>query len=322
MKFKRFVFLIIFIYISSSIAAQELILLKTFNINGREETKKVKIIAKSENTYSGKLKIFSENGKIKALYFYDENDLLVRYLRPTWETDYDLLSFEYDWEKNIAEMKLSDSYEETLYFYDKQNHLIKETTSSAVAGVDDVIATTYTYDENGRVVQKEDNYGLYKYDYNDKNQIIHESFSGGSLWDYYYEYDDLGRQIYSKNVYNEKDVKNDFYEYITKYDDEKMTREYRKIRTYNENVIFDFTDFDQYDSKGRLIYSRYYSHITTTDTKLLSAEIKESFYDYDENDRIIHKKEKFRDEERNTYFEYFYWDNGDLNTAIVYEEVL
>ena len=60
MKIKYLFFLIILVYVSSSVTAQDLCLLKTFNINGREETKKVKIVQKSEYTYSGKLKIFSK----------------------------------------------------------------------------------------------------------------------------------------------------------------------------------------------------------------------------------------------------------------------
>lgn len=84
-----------------SLYSQELILLKTFKINGKEEIKKVKIIGKEEYTYSGNPKIISQHGKVKEIFFYDEN---------------------------------------------------------------------------GNLIQKEDEQGIYKYEYNSKNQIIHEIF--------------------------------------------------------------------------------------------------------------------------------------------------
>lgn len=74
---KKSLLALIGILFSTSLFSQELILLKTFKINGIEEEKKIKIIGKEEYTYSGKPKIISQNGKVKEIFFYDEKDLLL-----------------------------------------------------------------------------------------------------------------------------------------------------------------------------------------------------------------------------------------------------
>lgn len=48
----------------------------------------------------------SQNGKVKEIFFYDEKDLLVKKWSGTWNNHFDLLSFEYDIEQNIAERKV------------------------------------------------------------------------------------------------------------------------------------------------------------------------------------------------------------------------
>ncbi len=305
---KSFLLFILFT-LHFSLFSQELILIKTFKINGKEETKKVKITDKVEYTYSGQPKIVSENGKVKEINFYDDKDLLAKKWNATWKNENDLLSFQYDLEKNIAERKVAEDYEETLYFYDEQNRLIKTTVTNSEE------YSNYFYDADGRLIQKEDNTGIYKYEYNAKNQIIHEITPAHN--EFYYEYDDKGREIYSKEI----DDRNNLYEWFTSYNDEKNTREYRKTKKHGENVVFDFTDYHEYDSNGNLIYSRYYTSITTTEDKLLSAEVKESFWEYYKDDDVVHNKIIFRGEERNLYHEIFLWDNGNPNTVIVYEEV-
>lgn len=73
----------------------------------------------------------SQNGKVKEIFFYDEKDLLVKKWSGTWNNHFDLLSFEYDIEQNIAERKVAEGYEETLYFYDTQNRLIRTTVTNS-----------------------------------------------------------------------------------------------------------------------------------------------------------------------------------------------
>lgn len=293
----------------SGLFSQEAILLKNFKINGKEETKKVKVIEKVEYTYSGQPKIISENGKVKEINFYDEKDFLVKKWNATWNNKNDLLSFQYDLEGNIAERKVADNYKETLYCYDEHNRLIKTTVTNS----DEY--SNYFYDDDGRLIQKEDNTGIYKYEYNDKNQIIHEITPVHS--EFYYEYDDKGREIYSKEI----DDRNNLYEWFTRYDDEKNTREFRKAKKHDGNVVFDFTDYHEYDSNGNLVYSKYYTSIITTETELLSAEIKESFWEYYKDDDVVINKIIFRGKERNLYYETFLWDNGNPNSVTVYEEV-
>ena len=305
---KKSLLALIGILFSTSLFSQELILLKTFKINGIEEEKKVKIIGKEEYTYSGKPRIISKNGKVKEIFFYDEKDLLVKKWSGTWNNHFDLLSFEYDIEQNIAERKVAEGYEETLYFYDTQNRLIRTTVTNSNE------FCNYIYDEKGNLIQKENEQGIYKYEYNSNNQIIYTDCYGKI--EFYFEYDDKGREISCKELDD-----NNIYEYFYTYDDEKRTMEFRRTRISDGNVIYDLTGFDEYDSNGNLVHSKHYSSIITSENKLLNAEIKETYWKYYENKLLLHTKTIFREKETNTYEETFCWDNGNLNTVIIYEEV-
>ncbi len=181
--------------------------------------------------------------------------MLVKKWSGTWNNHFDLLSFEYDIEQNIAERKVAEGYEETLYFYDTQNRLIRTTVTNSNE------FCNYIYDEKGNLIQKETEQGIYKYEYNSNNQIIY-------------------------------------------------TDCYGKIEFYFE-----------YDSNGNLVHSKHYSSIITSENKLLNAEIKETYWKYYENKLLLHTKTIFREKETNTYEETFCWDNGNLNTVIIYEEV-
>ena len=98
----------------------------------QKKKKKVKIIGKEEYTYSGKPRIISKNGKVKEIFFYDEKDLLVKKWSGTWNNHFDLLSFEYDIEQNIAERKVAEGYNKLLLhtktiFREKETNTYEET---------------------------------------------------------------------------------------------------------------------------------------------------------------------------------------------------
>lgn len=315
---KKKFFLSVLIFLSSSLCSvysNDLILIKKFNINGKEETKKVKILKKEEYTYSGKIKRRSDKGKVKNIYIYDENELLVKLWTAAWDNHYDLLSFEYNLEENITERNVAGAYHETQYFYDQQNRLIKEQEFLKKDSLMKLTETNYSYDEKGRVIKKESETGSTEYEYNDKDQIVHMIIS--DKWAFFYEYDEQGREVYVK----ETDGKKQLYEYFYKYDDEKNTREYRRTKKYDGEVVYDFTDYNEYDSEIRLVHSINHFRIITTQSELLNSEVKEIFYEYNDKDCIVHEKIIVGDQETNIYYEYSYWDNGNLNTVTSYEEV-
>ena len=57
---------------------QDLVLLKEFNINGTKELKKVRVKERNEFVYSNKPLMYSTEGRVTNLFFYDENGLLTK----------------------------------------------------------------------------------------------------------------------------------------------------------------------------------------------------------------------------------------------------
>lgn len=314
MKINRIIIFNILFSLTSSLYAQDVVLLKSFNINGHEEIKKVKIREKIEYDYSGREQKYSEGGNVKKLYFYNENGRLEKVLEAQWRKDSSLISIEYNLEKNITELKNADRYYETLYFYNQQNQLIKMIETPPVTDINPVV-TYYSYDEKGQLIQMKDDRGTYNYEYNDEGSLIHEYSSLGG--EEFYEYDDSGRKTYRKWIHNKKNI----YEYFFNYEDGENTCRIRRTKKAGEETVFDFTDFEQYDEYHRLVYSKKYFHINTSEAKLLFFEIKESFIEYDDNGWIKHLKEVVDGNETNKYYEYVFWDNGKVNTCTTYEEV-
>lgn len=307
-KLIQFCFIFSFAF---TIFSQDLILLKDFTINGKTELKKVKIKKRNEYSYTGNLKMSADKGIVQKLYFYDENDLLVRKLENNYSSKDGLYWYEYNIDKNLFELKFTDDYEETLYSYDDKKRLIRKATS------DGKFFTNYIYDENDKLIKTEYEWGTIEYKYNSKNQWTHSVHSTGDKE--YYEYDNMNRVIYYRR-------ENDYVsEIFYKYDDEKHTKEDRRVTKYEDKTIFDITDYYQYDSEDNLIYSKCYSDISYNTSELLDTVVEETFYEYDEQGFLLHirtiKSTAAGEKEKNEFYENFVWDNGNLNTEIIYEEV-
>lgn len=101
-----------------------------------------------------------------------------------------------------------------------------------------------------------------------------------------------------------------------------LQKQKEKLKKAKGLVIFDFTDVYKYDSNGNLIYSKYYTGITTdSGNKLLSADLSESFYIYDEKGFLVYEKSLYKGSEENKYYEYLLDENKNINTSVCYEEV-
>ena len=289
---------------------QDLVLLKEFNINGTKELKKVRVKERNEFVYSNKPLMYSTEGRVTNLFFYDENGLLTKEWKSTSYYDNGLYWYEFNQETNLFELKYNDSREETLYFYDEKERLIRE----SVTGTNKFCE--YSYDKKGNLIKKTAEWGSVKNKYNSKNQLTYQKYSDGS--EYLYKYDNKNRRIYEKNLYNDGSI----YEYYYEYDDVELTKTERKIKKAKDLVIFDFTDVYKYDSNGNLIYSKYYTGITTdSGNKLLSADLSESFYIYDEKGFLVYEKSLYKGSEENKYYEYLLDENKNINTSVCYEEV-
>ena len=306
---KRNFTFVIFITFAHLLYSQDLILLKDFQLNGKKETKKVKMVERNEFYDINKPIMYSTNGRVTNLLFYD-GDLLVKEWESTSYYDDGLYWYEFNPESNLFELKVSDSRKETLFFYDEERRLVRKT----VTGTEQFC--NYYYAQNGNLIKTETEQLISENKFNAKNQLTHTKYSNGM--NKYYKYDSQNRIIYMKEVYND----NSIYEYYFTYNDEKHTKEEREIKKVKDNIIFDFTDFYQYDFNGNIIYKKYYfGIITDSDNKLLSFGITEEEYEYDEKGYLIHIKKINSGKEKNRYFEYLFDENDNLKTSACYEEV-
>ena len=309
MKKKKFIVVFLFITFAHLLFSQDLLLLKEFNIKGKKELKKVKMIERNEFCDINKPVMYSKDGRVTNLLFYDD-DLLIKEWESTSYNDNGLYWYDFNPETNLFNLKVNDSYKETLYFYDEEKRLVRK----AVTGTEEFC--NYFYNQDGNLIKTETEQLAAENKFNSKNQLIHIKFSNGEKK--YYKYDRQNRITYKKEVYKDKNI----YEYFFTYDDENHTKSERKIKKNRKTIVFDFTDFYQYDSDGNIIYTKYYSSITTdSDNKLLSFAITEEEYEYDEKGYLSHIKKTSSGKEKNKYFEYLFDENDNLKTSVCYEEV-
>ena len=125
---KRNFTFVIFITFAHLFFSQDLILLKDFQLNGKKETKKVKMVERNEYYDINKPIMYSTNGRVTNLLFYD-GDLLVKEWESTSYYDDGLYWYEFNPESNLFELKVSDSRKETLFFYDEERRLVRKTVT-------------------------------------------------------------------------------------------------------------------------------------------------------------------------------------------------
>ncbi len=305
---KGFLILSLFIF-THFLFSQDLILLREFDINGIKETKKVKMIEHNEYNENGDPVMYSKNGKVKFLFFY-EDGLLVKQWESVSSYDDGLYWYQFNSDTNLFDLKFSEAYKETLYFYDDEKRLIREEVTDTESYLN------YFYDEEGNLIKQEADWGSLEYKNDTKKRTLHVKADDGS--EFFYKYDKKKRYTYKKEVYQGKYI----YEYFYKYDDKKHTKTTRWTKKHEGKLVFDFTDFDQYDSEGNLIYSKFYSGIITDSSdKLLGSELKEQSYVYNLKGYPIHEKTISSEKETNKYYEYIFDENEPLRTSICFEEV-
>ena len=145
MKKKKFIVVFLFITFAHLLFSQDLLFLKEFNIKGKKELKIVKMIERNEFYDINKPVMYSKDGRVTNLLFYD-GDLLIKEWESTSYNDNGLYWYDFNSETNLFDLKVNDSYKETLYFYDEKEYLshIKKTSS----GKEKNKYFEYLFDEN------------------------------------------------------------------------------------------------------------------------------------------------------------------------------
>lgn len=312
---------ILLLFLSLSAFSQEAILIKKIKLNGKEELKKVRITSKTEYTYSGKPKICSYSGKVTDFYSYDKDGRTEKHWYCNANDKNGLFWQEFNINNNLFELKKADSYHEITYFYDENNRLLRTEDSK---GQD---SSNYTYDNNGNLILQETYWGKTEYEYDDQNRLIHEIIfqkllkpQNGKEYERheesFYEYDENNLLVYEKKLRGGY-----IYEYFTTYNAENHSEQCQKVAHYKDKLIYDLTDTDFYNEFGEVIHSIHYSpHYNSTG--LLETHVTETFYEYDMDSKTLHVREIIDGEdERNLYYEWTNFDNGNLNTETCYEEV-
>lgn len=317
---KKLFFLILVSIFQVFVFSQEAVFLKKFNINGREETKRVIIKNKLEYSAAGNIKICSLHGKVIYVNFYDDKDLCVRKIEANnWNTG--LYFYEYSTDSNIFDLQLTDNYTETIYFYDSKNRIIRE----------EIVGTSsyknYIYDDNLITIETEQ--GTYIYETDSSGKLIQVTVPDVSFE--MYQYDEKNRETYFMQDYRPNKR---LYENFSTYDDINHTRKVRRVCKNGRKKLFDVTNSFFYDEKGNLIHSIVYNQIVLREeddeyykslNEITGNAVKdiytETFYEYDSDDHLLYKKEIVNEKTTVYYYEYTFYDNGNINTQVIYQEV-
>ena len=114
------------------------------------------------------------------IYYYYDGDLLIKEWESTSYNDNGLYWYDFNSETNLFDLKVNDSYKETLYFYDEEKRLVRK----AVTGTEEFC--NYFYDKNGNLIKTETEQLVAENKFNSKNQLIHIKLSNGE--NKYYKY--------------------------------------------------------------------------------------------------------------------------------------
>ena len=311
-------FLVFVLALVSFAFAEDAVLLHDFVIDGAKVQKKVRIVSKHEYNYAGKIIRAYSPGDSDFIYFYNTDGMIEKlFYTYGYESKKGVWWYEYNIEKNLTEIKTAD-YSVVEYFYDDNTKLLVRKNDSG--GVDE----KYEYDENGRIIKITDQWDSFEYRYNDAGNLIWKRNGNGEN---FYRYDSKNRLVYDLWItFSDNNV---ILERITEFDDDNFTETMHTNRLGDGNVTYTSAEFHKYNSQGLPLYSRYETESFSTNEFVLSLMTKpenrnwttEYFYKYGDSEYCSQETKISKGVETNYFYEYSFWDNGNLNTVIIYEEV-
>ena len=284
--------------------AAEAILFHEFTVDGEKVLKKVRLHNRIEYDYEGNMIRDYLPSDSDFSYGYDEKGRLAKVVYVySFQSDKGLYWYEYDVHKNKSELKIAD-FEEINYFYDDKTDLCIRKTDTGNGDEE------YEYDENGRMTK-----------------FVHEY-----LGDSFYRYDEYGKMIWSRNnvgtesfygydsfdrLISETCVgPNLLYETSYDYDGQKFIEVETSVKISGDIKRSNYKETREYNSSGLLIHS-----VRDTDYWDGGKSRKENFYRYDETGLLQNYTKIVDGKKTDFYCEFFYWDNGLVNTVNVYEEL-
>lgn len=191
--------------------------------------------------------------------------------------------YEYDNNGNLVSQKSSQGYESN-FKYDEMGKLIYENRDGS--------ETTYVYDDKGNMISRKSgsHEAIWSYTYDEEGQVVAKIDDYGRH--YFYEYDKKGNMSYSKMLRGEGVNPWEVVEQRLVYDENNNLlfhehNPYHKVYyeyDERENLVYlkhsyggDFEVWYEYNDKGQLMYER-------------NSSDKEVWYQYDERGNMIYQK--------------------------------
>lgn len=301
--------------------AEDAVILRDFKIDGAKVQKKVHIINKREYNYDGNLiRNFSPDDS-DFMYFYNEDGRIEKiYYTYSHISKNGICWYEYDLAKNQTELKFAD-YREVRYYYDDATKLCTKKTDTGYCDEE------YEYDEKGNMIKSTNQMGTTVYEYDEAGNL-RWSRDERSNTEYFYAYDSKNRLVYYLWLpFN--DGSGEYLERIYKFDDEKLT-EKMHTNLSEEGIFSSYTSsyVKESDERGLLVHSLYEQDYIDSDDFLDIAsqnpprkkKITEWFFKYNFDENLMYATEIKGEKKTNYFYEYTLWDNGNVNTEMVYEE--
>lgn len=303
--------------------AEDAVILRDFVIDGVKVQKKVRIINRKEYDYSGNIIRNYSPDESDFMYFYNEDGRIEKiYYTYSYISKNGICWYEYDAAKNQTELKFAD-YREIRYFYDDDTKLCVKKTDTGYCDEE------YEYDEKGRLVKSTSQHGRTVYEYDDAGNL-RWSKDESAKSEYFYAYDSKNRLVYYLCLTFSGYAGDGFMEHIYEFDDENHT-EKMHANVAGDIIYSGYTSryVKESDEKGLLLHSLYEEDYIDSDDYLVilsknppkKKKDTEWFFKYDLAHNLMYATEIDGEKESHYFYEYTLWDNGNVNTELIYEEV-
>lgn len=244
------------------------------------------------------------------LYEYDTAGNITKCLEHNYYADYMYdRTYEYDYNPN-------GTYNSVTYFlrgeadcicrFDENGYCV-ELISNVGSEYEYMCNYKYEFDDSGRLIRKENEYGFVEYSYDENGRIIYETHGKpfGDIWYYKYEYGNSFENVYIIDLAVNEEI---LWHIMEKDENGNTVKE-----TYNEGDVSEyvtgrtFAEYE-YDSMNRLIYENH----TVSEDYMDGTDrynVYSITYEYD-NDKL--KKETLSFDRYNESTEYFYDETGRI----------
>lgn len=314
-------FLAAMLSILSLAFADDAIILRDFTIDGVRSQKKVRIISKREYDREGKILRNYSPSDSDFMYFYnDEGRIEKIFYTYSHISKNGICWYEYDLAKNQTELKFAD-YREVRYFYDDETKLCTKKTDTGYCDEE------YEYDAKGNMTKSVNQLGTTVFEYDDAGNLVW-SRNERTKSEYFYAYDSQNRLVYDLWLSFDDDD-GAYMEHVYKFDDENFT-EKMHANISDAGIFTGYTSsyVKECNEQGLLVHSLYeQDYIDSDDFLEINSEnpprkkkITEWFFKYYFDKNLMYATESDGEKENHYFYEYTLWDNGNVNTELVYEE--